>query len=454
MKKILCFLSCLFICPLLWAQNPEINKNNTDDDNAPEKPAKEKFRLKNRTVELSIANISFGFSNDFISASDIINNPVYIIKNFSDIKNDPALIYKDPIEIEIDDLTKGISFNLSGAIKPFSFNFNWKDKWGFGLDIAHIEATGNVTLAGNMLAFKEAEQEKSGAGAAVFVDVGVPIFFHAGDLKIKVRPAVYLPLLYTEPSITYTAKDEMYYNINYNMYIYSPFNMKSLQDGDTAAVTQDMQDNYRNILKNNLGYDFGLSAEYPLNRHLDIGVDFVNIPVPFATAKLNHFLQLQGEAFLDTSKIDIDKIIEDEGNLPENFWDEIAGFTFNDPVTGYNSDGKTIFRPFKMLVYANYRPFDSRILSLVPSLGFSINRLYTRPAAVEGGLGVCLDFANIFITTLGVHYNDRKWKNSIDIALNLRAFELDMGLTFQSQNFIKSWQGAGLGVNFGIKIGW
>jgi hypothetical protein len=447
------------MCPFLWAQDsetdiftPDAQEELTSEN--PETPRKEKFRIKNRMFELSIANFSFGFSNDFITAADILRNPFYMIKNVKNIIKDPALIYQDPVDIWMDDLWDGFNFNFGAAIKPFSFNINWKDKWGFGLDIAHIEVMGDVSLAGNMMTLKESDQEKSGASAAVFVDMGIPIFFHIRDIKIKVRPAIYLPLLYFEPSVTYTGHGGTRFTVNYNMQIYSPFNMEGMQDGDMDAMMHDLQYNYWNILKNNLGYDFALGVEYPLNRRLDIGVDIVNIPVPFATAKLNHYLQLNGEATFDTSKIDVDKIIENEGDLPEDFWDEAINYTNHGPVTGYNSDGKKIYRPFKMLLYANYRPFDPRRITLVPSLGFSFNRLYARPAAVEGGLSARFDCANIFITTLGVNYNDRKWKNSIDFVLNLRAIEFDLGLASQSQNFIKSWQGAGLAVNFGVKLGW
>jgi hypothetical protein len=460
-KKYLWFLPCLFICHFLWAQDSETDsvtpytqeENNLEDEEIPEKLKKEKFRFKNRMVELSIANVNFDFSNDFITVADILRNPFYMIKNISDIMKDPSLIYKDPVDIDIDNLWNGFNLNFNAGIKPLSLNFNWKDRWGFGLDIAHIELAGGVSLSGKMLTLKEANQEKSGVSAAVFAEVGIPVFFHVRNLKIKLRPAVYVPLLYTEPSITYTGQGGTYFTVNYNIHIYAPFNLKRLQDGDMDVLIQDMQKNYWDILKNNLGYDFGLNVEYPWNRRLDIGVDIVNIPIPFAAAKLNHFLQYRGEATFDTSKIDFNSILENEGKFPENFWDELVNYTNHDPVIGYDSAGKRIYRPFKMLLYANYRPFESRFLSLIPSLGFSINRLYTKPAAIEGGLNVCFDFANIFVATLGVNYNDRKWKNSIDFIFNLRALEIDLGLAFQSQNFLKSWQGAGLGVNFGLKLG-
>jgi len=120
----------------------------------------------------------------------------------------------------------------------------------------------------------------------------------------------------------------------------------------------------------------------------------------------------------------------------------------------YDLAGQKIYRPFTMLFYADYGVYDSRILSLIPSLGFSINSLYHDPASVEGGLSARIDLANIFITTVGINYNDRAWKNSVDLALNLRAFQLDFGLSSQAPTLIKSWQGAGVGVNFGMKFGW
>jgi hypothetical protein len=49
---------------------------------------------------------------------------------------------------------------------------------------------------------------------------------------------------------------------------------------------------------------------------------------------------------------------------------------------------------------------------------------------------------------------DHKWKNSIDYTLNLRLVQFDMGIIFQSQEFVKSWQGDGFGFNFGLKLGW
>ena len=86
-------------------------------------------------------------------------------------------------------------------------------------------------------------------------------------------------------------------------------------------------------------------------------------------------------------------------------------------------------------------------------LGFAINRLYVPIGSVEAGINASLDLGNIFVTTAGINYTDRKWKNSLGFIFNFKIIELDLGLSMQSPNFKKSWQGAGLGVNVGLKIG-
>jgi hypothetical protein len=419
----------------------------TEETEEPETPEKKKFRLKNRMVELSVLNMGLEFSNNFIATSDIIKSPLYMLGHISDIIQNPGLIWQDHIVIDLDRFFDGFNVNFGASIKPFSFNFNWKDKWGFGLDIAHIDITGNLSLPGNLVTLSEAVQDKFGVGAAVFVEVGVPVFFHYRDFKIKLRPAAYVPLIYTEPNITYTFTDTgngTRFEINYDVQIYS---LVSLEDTD--ALAQNLMDNARGIPQNNMGYDLGLSVEYPLLHNLDIGVDMVHIPVPFAAARLNHSMQLAGSVWMDTSQLNIEDL-EDINDL-----DDLFGYPDDfTPVYHYNAAGKKIYRPFMMALYTHYRPFESRFLTLVPSIGFSINYLYPKAAAVEGGLTVRLDLVNMVIASLGVHYNDRRWKNSIDLILNFRALQFDVGVSLQSQNFVRSWQGAGMGINVGLKFGW
>jgi len=445
----------LFLISLpLWAQEDELpatdtrRQTTTWNDEEQEPPPKERFALKNRIFEISLANFDVGFSNSFLAANYVIRDP--------DDMGRSGMFFRDSVSINLNDFLRGFTFKFGAIIKPLSLNFNWKDKWGFGLDIGHVNVTGNLLLSGNLLSFNEASDDKFGLGAAVFADFSIPVFFHINEIKIKIRPSAFLPVVYTEPDITYnyrqttdpaTGDSSMRMRVNYDMRVYSIVGMQGFENNDFSSVVRDLQDNARDIAKNNLGYDFSLGAEYPLYDRLDIGVDFINIPL--VMAGLTRYMRIEGEAFFDTGKIDIPGLINGE-NIP----DDAYGYP-KDIKIQYGNDGAIkIYRPFTMLFYAKYRPFESRVFSLAPSLGLSVNSLYAQPVSIEGGLSARLDLANIFIAAIGINYNDRIWKNGLDFVLNLRAFELDFGISFQSSDFAKSFQGAGFGAAAGIKLGW
>jgi hypothetical protein len=451
-KKIFVVFILLFISLSLWAQEDDPSNDNVrsgltweDDEQTP--PTKKRFAIKNRVFELSLINFDIGLSNSFLAASDVVNDA------------GGGKFFKEKVSINLNDFLKGFSFNFGVVIKPLSLNFNWKDNWGFGLDIGHTNVTGNLQLSGNLLSFNEAKNDRFGTGAAVFTDFGIPVFFHYRTFKIKIRPSVFLPLVYTEPNITYsymqlpetdTRASGMRLEINYDIRVYSVVNMQGIEDGNFDAFGENF--NAWDIAKNNLGGDFSLGVEYPLFDWLDLGVDITNIPLVMAT--LNYYMQITGKPVFFESQINI------EGKPPSKGDDYDYGYpnpeNREDLKIEYNNNGsKKIYRPFTMLFYAKYRPFEATPwFSLIPSLGFSLNPLFAQLGSVEGGLSARMDLSNLFIATIGINYNDRRWKNSIDLILNLRAFELDFGISFQSSDFAKSFQGAGFGVAIGLKFGW
>jgi hypothetical protein len=48
---------------------------------------------------------------------------------------------------------------------------------------------------------------------------------------------------------------------------------------------------------------------------------------------------------------------------------------------------------------------------------------------------------------------DLVWKERIGLTFNFRIIEFSAGLTTQSQEFIRSFQGAGFGLDFGLRMG-
>jgi hypothetical protein len=455
------FILCLLFFPVsLFAEDDKIAWNNgniqdveitPDEDvawayNVPEKPVnaeviieKEKglVRVPDRKFEIGLFNFGLGLSNDFITTSEI---------------------FREKVEIDMDKLSDGFKINANFALIPIYFSYNKDNIWGFGLSTG-LDLTGIIDLNGNMLTFHEADAAESNIGAAAFAEVKIHSFFTYEKIKFKVKPALYYPIVYAKPNnFTYTFKnkntngmDETIFNLELDMQVYTGFST----EGDFTIS---------NIIDNltaNPGVDISLGAEYPFSEEFglnkkypsldfDLGIDFINIPI--YPSDMENYMRM-------IASIGSDKPI-DFFNGMDNF------FTYD--VEEHGKERRNVFRPFKMLISANWRPFyrpspedtDEWIkrkkewFILIPTLGFAINPLYNQPASFEGGIKTRLSLANLFIITLGLGYHDRLWKNSLNLTFNFRIFEIDLGLNMQSPRFTKSWTGGGYGVDFGFKLGW
>jgi len=398
MKKLPLFLFiCLIILPRVYADND-----------------KGGFRIKDRTIEVGL-NAKAGFTNDFLSAKDFSQ------KTFV---------------LDLDDIKNGIRINFDADAFPLYFTYNNKNNWGFGLSVK-ADVYGILGLSGKMLSFSEGINEKSDISAAVFAEAGVPVFFHLQNFKIKVKPSLYFPVIYAVSDISYTFSSDdkgTVLNLAYDINVYSAFSMENY-NGITASP----------------GADFQLGVEYPLSSALglkdkfslldfDIGLDIINIPL--LPSSMSDYMKISGNIGNDKPFI-FGSDMDDMGNL----------FTF-DSDTKYGEGSRKVRRPFKLITWANWRPLGIRLLTITPEIGFAINPLYNKMFSLEAGFKTRLDISNLFIATLGMGYYDRLWKNSLDLALNLRAFELDIGFDLRSQKYLKSWTGSGFGVKAGLKFGW
>ncbi|MCL2244601.1 MAG: hypothetical protein FWC03_09080 [Treponema sp.] len=417
MKKLLFLLICL-IFPLffIYGENEFIRDSIvTEEDNFPEDPQKT-FRIDNRMFEIGLMNININLSNDFLTVGEI---------------------FRETLVLNINDLDKGLNIKLGAFISPFYINFNHHDNWGIGFSAA-LEAEGIIGISGNILSLSEAVNDKPDASGAVFAELRLGGFFHLQNFKIKINPALYYPLAYVRPDISYT-----FQNTNSGPIIYMSYDLRIY----TGFPMENFPDNFS--LTASPGFDFNFGLEYPLsaalglqdkNKYLyfDVGLDFYNIPVVHSV--IRNYIGASG-ALGDDEPLELFNSNTDWNSL----------FTYNEFT--YATGGEKILRPFKMLAWIDWHPFG-HIISIIPTLGFTVNNLYVRSVSPEAGLQIRLDMLNIFITTLAIGYHDRLWKNSIDLAFNSRAFEFNLGASFQSTDFVKSWTGGGFGLNMGIKLGW
>jgi hypothetical protein len=396
MKKPAFFLFiCLIILPCIYADNG-------------------KGRIKDRTVEIGL-NAKVGFSNDFLSTTEF---------------------FQKTFVLDLDKIKNGININFDANASPLYFNYNNKNNWGFGLSIK-ADVYGILGLSGKMLSFSEAVAEKSDISAAVFAEAGIPVFFHLQKFKIKIKPALFYPVIYAVSDISYTFSSDnsgTILNIAYDINVYSAYSIEKY-NGITGTP----------------GADFQLGVEYPLSNALglndkffmldfDLGLDIVNIPLLSSSVK--DYMKISGNIGNDKPFV-FGSDNSDMGDL----------FDFDSDTT-YGENKRKVMRPFKMIARADWRPLGIRLLTVIPEAGFSINSLYSKPFSLEAGLKTRLDISNLFIATLGMGFYDRLWRNSLDLALNLRVFELDLGVDLRSQRFIKSWTGSGFGINAGLKFGW
>jgi len=412
------------------------------------------LRVPERKTEIGFFNTGLGLSNDF--------------KNISDY-------FKEKITLKLDDFSDGFNMNANMTLTPLYFSYNNDNIWGLGVSTG-LDLLGAIGLSGNMLTFKESGGAESDLGAAVFTDIKLQGFFTYEKIKIKLKPAVYYPILYAKPynfSYTYKNKktndiDETYLHLELDMRVYTAY---PIEDDFTPL------DFIKNVddFSSKPGIDIGIGAEYPLAETLglrdkfdfldfDVGIDFYNIPLYPAEMEdyRRMIVNIGSDEPIDffSGMLDKDSAEKSEEDNKEDF--------YNYKLEDYGKDRRNVFRPFKMLLSVNWRPFDSPLvndsdrsakikrewLTFTQILGFSINPLYSQSFSLEAGIKTRFNFANFFIATLDLGYYDRIWKNSLDFALNFRVIEIDFGASVQSPGFLKSFTGGGFGATFGLKFGW
>jgi hypothetical protein len=382
---------------------------------AKDNPPRKEVRIPDRIFEMGL-NVGVDFSNNFLSINDV---------------------FKETMILDIDKFKDGLKMNFGFNLTPLHFSVNSKKGWGFGLSTS-IDATGILGLSGEMLSFQKADDSKSELSGAVFASAGLDIYFPVQKFKVKFRPSAFYTVAYIKPDISYT------YNIlDEGAQLFIDYNVKVF----TAFPMEDFPNNFQ--LTAMPGFDFSLGFEYPLSKEtgmsdkipfldFDFGLDFINIPVVPSTMK--NYMKMSGSTGSKTP-------VEMEG-LISSFEDIEM-----EPVYGEGSE--KISRPFRVIARADWRPFlGSRLFTITPSFGFSLNDIYMKPFSYEAGLKARLDLINLLIVTAGISYEDRLWVNSYNLALNFRAVELNIGANLRSQDFFKIWDGYGIGAYFGLKFGW
>jgi len=406
MKKIT-LLILLFISVVVLAfPETKASSKKTKNKEEPKTPMR-------RTFEIGVADVSLSNINDFLLVEDFL---------------------KETVVIDLDKIQDALNIGFNLSAYPVFININVKEKWGLGLS-AKIDATGNFVFPENMMSLKQAVNEKVHVNAAVFAEAGLNWFFTVDKLKIKLRPAIYYPVIYVDSDDTYYNNNKDGLSISYNAKLFTAWD----EDYNITASP---------------GFDLYAGIEFPVAKALGIskiplldfgiGVDVYGIKL--VGAILRNYTEYSG--LFGNDNIDIFGSDGGQGGL--GLEDDLSKM-----AEIYGMEDKLITRPFRAQAWLDWRPFfGSRLFTIYPMIGCSINPLYDDPFSKEYGIKGRLDIKNIFIAELTVKQEDRLWQDSINLILNLKLIELNLGASLKSPEFIKDLSVGGLGANFGLKIGW
>jgi hypothetical protein len=358
-------------------------------------------------------------------------------------------IFKEKITLDTSqmagDLRNGLAVLLDAHGEAF-VNFNLGALWGLGF-FAGLDSLGQLRIPQSMIELltKGNDPDKNysdnlGLGAAAFLETGFWASAKVRRIKFTVRPAYFLPLAYlSKPRVNYAfaIKDDGSITVagNYRVEVYTPLPLDEIDGFDDIGSLPGKIEIGDMLGKG--GVDMVLRAEYPVYHNFTVGASLGHIPL--VPAQLTKKYSLSGG--FEISKT-IEDIINNDFDLPDI-----------DPVGEYGEDHKIIFRPFKIGVDAVYRPFNIRLLTLRPEAALVFNSVYDTPVYLDFGVAGELNLGDILILSAGTHLEDLVWKERAGLILNFRVVEISAGITTQSQQFLRSFQGAGFAVDLGVRLG-
>jgi hypothetical protein len=357
-------------------------------------------------------------------------------------------IFKEIIVLDISKMAEDLSNGLGAymGVRGGGFiNFNIGALWGFGF-FAGLDGLGQVKLPQSMVKLlsegydpNESYSDKLGLGGAAFAEAGFWASAKIKRIKFTLRPAFYVPLVYvSKPRINYNfainSDGSVEMNGTYNIEMFSALPLDSGGFDDLGSVLGNVD--IAEMLGCG-GVDFVLRAEYPLRHNFIIGGSLGHIPM--VPAQLTDRYSMKGDVNL---KVDLGQILNGDIDM-------------KDPVmeSGTGTDQQVVFRPFKISFDAVYRPFHMRLVTIRPLAALVFNSIYDTPVYMDFGISGELNLGDIFTVGVGSHLEDLVWKQRFGFSLNLRVLELIAGITTQSQQFLRSFQGAGFAVDLGLRLG-
>ncbi|MDR3145362.1 MAG: hypothetical protein LBU21_03715 [Treponema sp.] len=415
MKKIrLCAVLLLMAAAALGAQS-----------DSPDGEAPNSWQMPDRIVELGL-DLDLGFGNTIVKLGDIFN-------------------FRKTLRINLASMAAGKLSAMENAALSAFFDVHIGNKLsigvfsGFQVDAFQSAPKEFTELLRRGNAKTKSVKLELSAGAAAFVDAGLRVESVVDKLRVAVKPAAYVPLVYLPPldmgvELSMT-ESGMVLDGSAVMNMYAAVSPeKLLEEGitDLAVLIPSPLP---------LGFDLSLEGSYELLPVLDLGLSISHIPL--YPAQLRYRMRQEFSIKGDWSDL-FNTLTEGNFDMPAME----SSRTYSDGTLF------TAFRPLRFDVSVAYRPLGIDLFVFRSHIGFSVLTVFGYDTACfNAGLGGEIRIANILGLSLGTDYVERLWKHALGLRLNLRALELNGEISLKGPDIPNSFQGRGLGATVGIRLG-
>ena len=333
-------------------------------------------------------------------------------------------------------------FNLRADVEPMlALNLNIKDFHlgvSSGLDVYESMSVGKDLFDflgyGNELG--ETLDFTFNNDTDVFAYSNINVGFKLGKLKIKVQPTLFLPIISVrggggKATVVNDTNGNLIVDVDLNMDVYSIVPMKSEDKKSISFET----DKITAALQSGYGFDLGGGVAYNLTKSFFVEA---TCRIPVFPGYLDNKSNINGGFDYKVKLTEFDKSEKE-----------------NKDVTVTNSSEKiSLHRPLKFDLYADKSILGS-LFNARAGAGFGIRRPFSEYAVFypEYYLGFTINLIDIFKVGVSTQYRDQVFIHQLGTTLNIRIFQIDLGLSSQSTSFTKSMSVAGIGGYAYVSVG-
>ena len=379
-----------------------------------------------RFFEIKVGT-GLGLSNNLIAGNDIFQKDLVIdLKKLADECPDGGMNL-------IANATPGVEVNLniSKLHIGLSAGAELYGKFNIGKDLFDFAGYGNKVGETIDLSFT--------AETDMFSYSQLDVGWDVKKFKLHVKPAVFVPILSTRGnggtvSVTNGADGSIHAAVDVNTDVYSPIDLEHAQSYFNQITSSG------NILNSPLfaGYGFDLGAYLALPFSKSLSLDF-DVRIPLAPGHIYKKSTITSHYSYDAKFSEISK-----GESVQE----------NPTFTGYQDADLTIHRPLKFNVY-----LDKNLLGTLFNAhaggGFGIRHPFADDAQFypEYYVGLTLSLIDLFKLGVSTQYTDQVFIHQLGTTFSLRFVQVDLGVSTQSSNFKKSFEGAGVGAYAYMTVG-